>query len=107
MVPLLVLAAAAIVAGTLVWRQTMGRPIIPRLPRPEPPEAAHDREHADEAEAAEFVFSPAPRQEERPRRAFALVRLVLAVSVLGGAIAAGLYYLGYLVKLQLDRIFGS
>lgn len=122
MVPLLVLAAAAIVAGALVWRQTMGRPIMPRLPRPGRPEprrgtgaadaggtqgAARGAEAGEEGAADGFVFAPTPLQEERPRRAFALVRLALIISVVAGAIAAGLYYAGYFVKLQLDRIFGS
>lgn len=107
MVPLLVLIAAVVVAGALVWRLTIGPPTTPRAPRSAPPAGMQESDPTEEETAEGFVFSPAPRQEERPRRAFAAIRLVLTISIVAGAIAAGLYYLGYFVKLQLDRIFGS
>lgn len=110
MVALVVLAVAATVAGMLVWRLTIGRPAADRAARPAPPGPAEKRAADDlqgEGAADGFVFSPAPRQEERSRRSFAAARLVLTISIVAGAIAAGLFYLGYFVKLQLERIFGS
>lgn len=68
-----------------------------------------------------WVIGPAPRQddggaglefhpsdgEDRPSRSLAAVGIVLAVALLASAVAATLYGLGLLVKLQLDRYLGS
>lgn len=51
-----------------------------------------------------FAYQPPAMPDERPPRPWSLVKIVAAIAVVGAAIAAGIYYLGYFVNSQLERL---
>lgn len=51
-----------------------------------------------------FAFGPSRGGTDVGQRAWIVARMAIIVAVLAGVTALALYGLGYLVKLQLDRV---
>jgi len=106
MAPFLIVGGATLVAGVVL--------VAARRKAPEPEAETLDlgMAEAPEAEAVAgagerpgFVFGVS--RARRPVHWAALLRIGFIVAVVASALAAALYYLGVLVKVQLDRVLGS
>ena len=66
---------------------------------------APDDEGPPPADAAGFAFKAARVRE--PIQWMAVLRIGGIVAAVAAALAAGLYYVGVLIKAQIDRVLGS
>lgn len=68
-------------------------------------EAPVEETQGRSGEGPGFAFGAARTRE--PVHWTALLRIGLIVTVVASGLAAALYYLGVLIKVQLDRVLGS
>lgn len=106
---IILVVAAALSAAVVWWASSPPQPARGRKPTPRPIslresfQATAPQPVAPVASEESFILLPQSAPDDRPPRVLSLIRLALAIAFVALLAVGTITFLGFLLKVQLDR----